>query len=51
MEKLKCPVCQNNLVKINNTYKCEKNHSYDISSKGYTNMLLANHHKICHLLY
>lgn len=43
MEKLKCPVCQNNLVKFNNTYKCEKNHSYDISSKGYTNMLLANH--------
>lgn len=43
MEKLKCPVCQNNLVKFNNAYKCEKNHSYDISSKGYTNMLLANH--------
>lgn len=43
MEKLKCPVCQNNLVKFNSTYKCEKNHSYDISSKGYTNMLLANH--------
>lgn len=43
MEKLKCPVCQNKLNKVNNTYKCEKNHSYDVSSKGYTNMLLANH--------
>lgn len=42
MEYLKCPVC-NNLLKINgNTYKCDKNHSYDISSKGYVNMLLAN---------
>lgn len=43
MEKLKCPVCQNKLLKENNVYKCEKNHCYDISSKGYTNMLLANH--------
>ena len=42
MEFLKCPVCQGNLHKIDNTFKCEKNHSYDISSKGYTNMLLAN---------
>ena len=43
MEMLKCPVCQNKLIRIDNTYKCEKNHSYDISSKGYANMLLANH--------
>lgn len=42
MEFLKCPVCQEKLIKIDNTFKCEKNHSYDISSKGYTNMLLAN---------
>ena len=42
MQILKCPVCQNKLIKENNTYRCEKNHSYDISSKGYTNMLLAN---------
>ena len=43
MEMLKCPVCQSKLNKVDNTYKCEKNHSYDISSKGYVNMLLANH--------
>ena len=42
MQILKCPVCQNKLIKENNTYRCEKNHCYDISSKGYTNMLLAN---------
>lgn len=42
MEFLKCPVCQEKLIKTDNTFKCEKNHSYDISSKGYTNMLLAN---------
>ena len=44
MEFLKCPVCQGNLHKIDNTFKCEKNHSYDISSKGYTNMFTA---RIC----
>ena len=42
MQILKCPVCQNKLIKESNTYRCEKNHCYDISSKGYTNMLLAN---------
>ena len=42
MEYLKCPVCQNKLTKFDNCYKCEKNHNYDISSKGYANMLLAN---------
>ena len=42
MQILKCPVCQHKLIKENNNYRCEKNHSYDISSKGYTNMLLAN---------
>lgn len=40
----KCPVCQNALHKENNTYKCINNHSYDISSYGYTNLLLANQH-------
>lgn len=42
MNVLKCPVCQEKLLFLNNIYKCEKNHSYDRSSKGYTNMLLAN---------
>lgn len=42
MNYLKCPVCQKQLNKVDNTYKCIKNHSYDISAKGYVNMLLAN---------
>lgn len=42
MENLKCPVCGNLLTKGNNTYKCKKNHSFDISKYGYTNLLLAN---------
>lgn len=42
MSLLKCPVCQNLLIKNNNCYVCENRHNFDISSKGYTNMLLAN---------
>lgn len=44
MELLKCPVCNLKLNRNLNTYKCEENHSYDISSKGYVNLLLANQH-------
>ena len=35
-----CPICKKKLVKINNSYKCENNHSYDISKYGYLNLLL-----------
>lgn len=42
MSFLRCPVCKNKLSKFDNCYKCENNHNYDISSKGYANMLLAN---------
>lgn len=41
---LYCPHCKNELISINNTYKCVKNHSYDISKKGFVNLLLANQH-------
>ncbi len=41
---LYCPVCKNVLFKEDRVYKCEKNHSYDISKKGYINLLLANQH-------
>ena len=34
----KCPVCGDVLYKENNTLKCEKRHSYDISSQGYVNL-------------
>ena len=42
MDFLKCPVCNKQLIKNDTSYKCINNHSYDISSKGYVNMLLAN---------
>ena len=42
MDFLKCPVCDKQLIKYDTSYKCSNNHSFDISSKGYVNMLLAN---------
>lgn len=37
-----CPKCHFNLKKINNTYKCENNHSFDISKDKYVNLLLSH---------
>ena len=37
-----CPICKKELSKIDNSYKCINNHSFDINKKGYTNLLL-NH--------
>ena len=34
-----CPVCGVPLVKTDKVMRCENNHSYDISSKGYVNLL------------
>ena len=34
-----CPVCGRPLVKTYKVMRCENNHSYDISSKGYVNLL------------
>lgn len=42
---LKCPVCNLYLSKDNKQYVCLNNHSFDISSKGYVNLLLANQKK------
>ncbi len=42
MEIYKCPVCDGSLCLIGKTYKCSRNHSYDIAKKGYVNLLLAN---------
>lgn len=41
---LYCPICKKSLVKFERTYRCENRHSYDIASKGYVNLLLANQH-------
>ena len=42
MKVYRCPVCHKVLNMNNNTYQCENHHSFDISSRGYTNFLLAN---------
>ena len=39
-----CPKCGQKLNKINNTYKCINNHSYDIAKDGYVNLLLSRSH-------
>ena len=39
---LKCPVCEKELKKVNRTYKCEKNHSFDIAKQGYTNLFMKS---------
>lgn len=37
-----CPKCSKKLTKRENAFKCENGHAYDISSKGYVNLLLGN---------
>lgn len=41
----KCPVCQMPLVREDKHFFCSNNHSYDISEKGYVNLMLANQKK------
>lgn len=39
---LSCPVCDKTLRKVNKSYKCEHNHTFDIAKEGYTNLLLKS---------
>lgn len=41
----KCPVCELGLIKQERQYVCDKGHSFDISEKGYINLLLVNQKK------
>lgn len=41
----KCPVCNGVLHRDNKCFICPSNHSYDISEKGYVNLILANRKK------
>lgn len=36
-----CPVCSSRLEKQDNQYKCDNNHSFDISRQGYVNLLMS----------
>lgn len=38
-----CPVCGERLIREETSYKCSRNHCFDISSKGYVNLLTSNH--------
>ncbi|MDD3171151.1 MAG: methyltransferase domain-containing protein [Bacilli bacterium] len=37
-----CPKCKKQLQKENHIYRCENNHSYDISKYNYVNLLLSH---------
>lgn len=39
-EIINCPVCSHLLIKEQNTYKCENNHTFDLAKEGYLNLLL-----------
>ncbi len=41
----KCPVCHSPLVRNNNSYHCESNHTFDLAKEGYLNLLLAQHRR------
>lgn len=44
-EIYKCPVCDKQLLKKDNSYSCSEKHTYDIAKEGYVNLLLANQMK------
>lgn len=37
-----CPICKGSLFKTENSFKCLKCHSFDLSKDGYVNLLLKN---------
>ena len=37
--KLICPICGNELQKIDRTYVCDRRHSFDLARQGYVNLL------------
>lgn len=37
-----CPICRQPLVLVQKCYRCVMNHSFDVSSEGYVNLLLGN---------
>ncbi|MBN2794120.1 MAG: methyltransferase domain-containing protein [Clostridia bacterium] len=43
---LSCPICHNPMFVDNELLKCDKKHTFDISKKGYINLLTTNHQGI-----
>ena len=42
MSILMCPVCKSHLLQEDKRYICKNNHSFDLSKKGYVNLLMSN---------
>lgn len=43
MQLLMCPVCKAQLTLQDRTWKCTKNHSFDIAKQGYVNLHVVQH--------
>lgn len=43
MIEIICPVCGENLIKADRSYKCQKGHSFDEAKEGYVNLLTGSH--------
>jgi len=37
---LKCPICEKKLNRVNKSFICENNHTFDIAKQGYVNLLI-----------
>jgi 23S rRNA (guanine745-N1)-methyltransferase len=42
MSILKCPVCQDELNRIEKSYRCKNNHTFDMGKQGYVNLHMSN---------
>ena len=42
MSLFRCPICAGALERTDRTYRCEKNHCFDLSKEGYTHLLPPN---------
>ncbi|MDN3697918.1 MULTISPECIES: 23S rRNA (guanine(745)-N(1))-methyltransferase [Vibrio] len=38
-----CPLCQQALSQVDKTFKCVKNHQFDLAKEGYVNLMPAHH--------
>ncbi|ENW07047.1 putative RNA methyltransferase [Acinetobacter beijerinckii] len=43
MSLLMCPVCRQTLNLIENSWRCEKGHHYDVAKQGYVNLHVVQH--------
>ncbi|MEB6479894.1 putative RNA methyltransferase [Acinetobacter vivianii] len=43
MSLLMCPVCRQSLNLVENSWRCEKGHHYDVAKQGYVNLHVVQH--------